>query len=129
MQWTSPEQTAIRIINADGSVTTVPAVAGNRAYDEILASGVEIQPYEAPPTPPPATATPYQARMALLGAGLLDQVEALMLHPDTPQAAKIAWEYATVIDRNSAFIESLGPALGLTEEDIDALFVAASQVT
>ncbi len=74
------------------------------------------------------TVSPYQARVALLNAGLLPQVEALMIAEGTPQAAKIAWEYATVMQRNSAFITTLGPALGLTSEQIDALFDAAELV-
>jgi hypothetical protein len=52
-----------------------------------------------------------------------------MANPETPQAAKIAWEYATVWYRDSAFITSLGPSLGLTEAQIDDLFIAAAQVT
>lgn len=87
-----------------------------------------------PPTPPPengvpSIVSPYQARIALLNAGLLERVEALMSDPSTPQAAKIAWEYATEWDRSSDFISSLGPSLGLTDADIDNLFIAASKVT
>ena len=45
-----------------------------------------------------------QARLALLQAGLLDQVEtALASIPDEVQrkAAQIEWEYATTVDRGS----------------------------
>ena len=76
----------------------------------------------------PESVTPYQARIALLEAGLLDQLTDLMNDPSTPTAAKIAWEYATVWMRNSVFITSLGPSLGLSEADIDNLFIAAAQV-
>lgn len=76
----------------------------------------------------PQSVTPYQARMALLGVGLLSSVDTLMGDPSTPQAAKLAWEYATQIYRDSAFIEALAPALGLTDAQIDALFVAAGKV-
>jgi hypothetical protein len=82
----------------------------------------------APPPPVPQQVTPYQARVALLGAGLLDTVNALMAHEDTPAPAKIAWEYATYIERTSPFIQALAPALGLTEQQIDELFIAAYQV-
>ena len=76
----------------------------------------------------PHAVSPYQARVALYAAGLLSQVEALMADPETPEPARIAWEYATVFERTSPFIASLAPALSLTEEQIDALFLAASQV-
>jgi hypothetical protein len=76
----------------------------------------------------PPRVTPYQARMALLQAGLLDAVEALMADPATERAARIAWEYATVIERRSPFITALAPGLGLTSEQIDNLFRAAAQI-
>jgi hypothetical protein len=82
-----------------------------------------------PPPPVPQQVTPYQARVALLGAGLLDTVNALMAHEDTPAPAKIAWEYATYIERHSPFITALAPALGLTEQQVDDLFVAAYGIT
>lgn len=72
--------------------------------------------------------TPYQARMALLGAGLLSTVETVVQQPGN-EAAKIAWEYATVIERTSPFITALASAVGLTDEQVDALFHAASSVT
>lgn len=72
--------------------------------------------------------TPYQARIALHMAGMLATVEAMMDNPATPAEAKIAWEYAITFQRNSPFIMSLGPALGLTDAQIDDLFLAASKV-
>lgn len=100
-----------------------------RKVAEWLDEGNTVEPYVAPPISVPAQVSPYQARIALLQAGLLSTVETLMSDPGTPAAAKIAWEYATVWERNSAFISTLGPSLNLTEGQIDDLFVAASQVT
>ena len=37
-------------------------------------------------------------------------------------AAQIEWEYAATVERNSPLISQLGPALGLDEEQLDALF-------
>ncbi len=76
----------------------------------------------------PTEVTPYQARVALLKAGLLEQIEYLMQNPSVPKEARLAWEYATVIRRESPFIAVLGPALGLSDKQIDALFVAAAQI-
>lgn len=90
-----------------------------------------LRPYglAGPYVPVPASVTPYQARMALLGADLLASVEAMMADPETDQAAKIAWEYATAIERDSPFIAALASALGLTDEQIDGLFIAAAAIT
>ena len=76
----------------------------------------------------PSQVTPYQARMALLNAGMIDAVDSLMANPETPRAAKLAWEYATVVERQSPFVESLGATLGLSEAQIDGLFAAAAQL-
>ena len=76
----------------------------------------------------PQSVTPRQARLALLQAGLLSQVDDALASLDAPEreAAQIEWEYATTIERGSAWIANLGAALGLSELDIDELFVTAS---
>jgi hypothetical protein len=84
--------------------------------------------YVEPPPAIPSVVTPYQARVALLTAGYMPQVEALMADPNVDPNAKIAWEYASGFYRDSPFISTLGAALGLTSEQIDVLFIAASQV-
>jgi hypothetical protein len=79
--------------------------------------------------PVPQMVTMRQGRLALLGAGLLDQVDAaLAAIPDATQrrAAQIEWEYAQTIDRPSAWVANLSAALSLTDEQLDALFVAAA---
>lgn len=115
---------------SDGAI--IPIDEGNRdyvAYLEWIADGNEPAPYVAPPPAVPQQVSPYQARMALHAAGLLDDVEALMADATITRAAKIAWEYATTWQRDSQFIAELAPALGLSEAQIDDLFIAAAQVT
>lgn len=101
----------------------------SRSVFEWVQAGGVIVPYQSPPAEIPMMVSPYQARVALLNAGHLPAVDAIMADPSTEQAAKIAWEYATVFERHSPFIASLAPAIGLTDAQIDDLFVAASQVT
>lgn len=72
--------------------------------------------------------SPYQARMALLGAGLLDTVQQTIDALPVNDPARIAWEYATVIRRDSAFITAIGSTLELSPEQIDGLFEAAQRV-
>ena len=68
-----------------------------------------------------------QARLALLGAGLLDDVGAAIAALPSPQkeAAKIEWEYSQEVQRHNGFVAQLGPVLGLDAAALDALFVAA----
>jgi len=76
----------------------------------------------------PQSITMRQARRALLAAGLLDDVTAAIEALESPakEAAQIDWEYGNTVERHNGLVASLGPALGLTEEQIDALFVAGA---
>ena len=86
-----------------------------------------------PPTPPgvPASVTMRQARRALLNMGKLAAVDAAIAAMPEPQrsAARIDWEYSTAVERHSALVAGLAPALGLNSAQIDALFVAAAAIT
>lgn len=78
----------------------------------------------------PASVTMRQARLALLGAGKLALVDAAISSMKEPQqsAARIEWEYSGEVQRHNGFVAALGPALGLTSEQIDALFIAAAKL-
>lgn len=89
---------------------------------------IKIDPTLAKP-PVPQSVTMRQARLALLGAGLLDDVDAAIAAiPDATQrrAAEIEWEYAQTVDRHSPFTQQLASGLGLTSDQLDALFSQAS---
>lgn len=68
-----------------------------------------------------------QARLALLGAGLLTDIDAIIASLPSPmkEAAQIEWEFASEVARNSPLIATLAPSIGLDAGAIDALFVAA----
>ena len=72
--------------------------------------------------------TARQARLALLNIGLLDQVESAFANlPDTQRKqAYIEWEYASNIDRNSPLVQQFGVMLGLSDVQIDNLFIDPS---
>jgi hypothetical protein len=72
--------------------------------------------------------TMRQARLALLQAGLLDDVQTAIntMSEPTKTAAIIEWEYSGSVLRHNGFVSVLGPLLGLTEQQIDDLFILAS---
>lgn len=90
----------------------------------------EIVASRPPAEPVPATITMRQARLALLGAGLLSEVDAAINSLPEPDrsAAKIEWEYAAVVQRDSGLLPAIGSALGMTEAQIDDLFVSAAKL-
>lgn len=77
-----------------------------------------------PALPVPPAVTMRQARLALLAAGLLDQVNtAIAAMPGAEgEAARIEWEYAQEVRRDSQLVAALSPALGLTDAQLDDLF-------
>ena len=78
--------------------------------------------------PIPKVISMRQARLALLGAGLLPGVDAaIAAMPGTDgDAARIEWEYAQEVRRDSPLLAGMIAALGLTSEQVDGLFVAAA---
>ena len=80
------------------------------------------------PAPPvvPAAVSPRQARIALLQAGLLDQVEAAV-KAGTKQA-QIEWEFGLEIRRDHAWLAAVAGQLGLSSAQVDDLFRAAAAI-
>lgn len=76
----------------------------------------------------PTSVSMRQARLALLGAGLLSSVDAAIAAMSSPakEAAQIEWDYASEVQRDNALISSLATGLGLTEAQIDDLFITAA---
>jgi hypothetical protein len=81
-----------------------------------------------PPPPPVQSVSMRQARLALLGANLLTDVNAALagMAGVEGEAARIEWEYATEVRRDSDLVSGLSSALGLTPALLDALFETAA---
>lgn len=68
----------------------------------------------------------FQARAALIQAGLFDTVDQMLQQEGGVNLQ--AWEYATEVRRDSELVQSMAAALNLTDEQVDALFAAAKQI-
>lgn len=68
--------------------------------------------------------TMRQASLALLNAGLLDNVEALVA--TLPRAYQIEWERASVVHRDNQLVEIVRQQQGMTHAQIDDLFAQAA---
>lgn len=97
--------------------------------ESLAAQGVTTFGYHeiADPAPVvPQSVSMRQARLALLDGGLLDTVQAYI--DSAPKATQIEWDYATDIWRTRDLVNSIGGALGLTSDQIDALFISAAAI-
>ena len=76
--------------------------------------------------PVPQQVTMRQARLALLSAGLLDDVE--MVITTAGRAAQLEWEYAAVVDRSGPIVAIVQQQESLTDAQIDDMFREAAKL-
>jgi hypothetical protein len=95
-----------------------------------VASDYEEVVVESIPPKAPLAVTMRQARLALLQAGLLTQVDsaiAAMLGPEG-DAARITWEFSSMVDRDQPLVQSIGTSLGMNDAALDNLFIIAASL-
>lgn len=101
--------------------------------DEIIFSVLQGDVTIVEVNPPPVLIVPQeitmrQARLVLLEHDLLANVQVAINSLPEPNKTKaqIEWDYSNVLQRNNLFVTLLGTALGLTDVDIDNLFIEGS---
>jgi len=106
------------------------AVIESQALGKIIAADASGRPIaqDAPSSGPtvPFSVTPFQAKAAIYAAGLLPAVEAAIAA--APKIAQLAYSDATEFTRDSPTIATMAAALGLTDAQVDALFIAAKAI-
>lgn len=109
----------------------IPADMANSDYQQYLqwleAGNV---PEPADPALPtiPQEVTRFQALAALHLAGLLEQVEAIMADQATDMLTVLAWKNTQEFKRTSPMVLNMVQALGLSDEQLDNLFITASTI-
>ena len=66
-----------------------------------------------------------QARLILLNNNLLDDIELLLAND---KALQIWWEYSIEIERDNHYLVQAATQLGITDEQLDAMFLEASKL-
>lgn len=75
----------------------------------------------------PQTITPRQIRMQLTNSGLRQQVEDMVANSND-YALKDWWEYSLDYKRDNPILIGMATQLGLTEEQLDNMFIEASKL-
>ena len=99
--------------------------------DSIIEVGYTYENGEfSPPAPEvapiPDVVSMRQARLALLSAGLFDDVEAAIAAAG--RSAQIEWEFAAEVRRDHPLIAVVQAQQGILDEQIDALFIEAAKL-
>jgi len=114
----------IEVESLDFMPNLIAGSVGGIGWDYI--NGELVEPYLEPlPIEVPKMLTPRQARLALLAVGLLDEVDTLLADN---KAMQIWWEYSLDIQRNHEHIVTMASAFGLTETQLDDLFIEGAKL-
>jgi hypothetical protein len=117
-------------LSCDGM--SIPKDPKNRDYQialaEVDAGEAKIADYVPPPPPVPQRVTRFQARAALLAAGLLDTAIATVAATNDP-FTQLVWAEASEWRRDNERLVGLATAIGLNSDQIDDLFRTAAQIT
>jgi hypothetical protein len=85
---------------------------------------------EGDKVPVPHEVSMRQARLALLARSVLGEVDTAIDSLPSPdrEAARIEWDYSSVVARNSPLVVMMGAALGLDDAALDELFITAARL-
>lgn len=112
--------------------TDIAAANTTIATLQATISTLEATIVELTPPPKPASVTPAQIRLWLIAHGIsletVSQMIAAIPDEATRAAAQVRWEYGLVVLREDPLVQQMGAALGLTVDQMDAAFLAASQI-
>jgi len=108
-EWVVNDKKGWRVLSAD-ELTAV-----DEKYSELYKKSIV-----------PLAITMRQTRLALLNAGKLADVETAI--QSATDDIKIEWEYASEILRDSATVTAIGEIIGMTSDEMDALFVFAKDL-
>ena len=72
--------------------------------------------------PVPTQITKLQAYSAMSAMGYTEAFDTFM---SQNPSAKLAWDLATVVERSNPLVSALASTLGLSDADIDTVFIAA----
>ena len=115
-----------------GRTATPPPVYDRATQGAFFRDGVwEVETAQPPAAPVPAQVSRAQGKAVLIQMGLWQQVlDFVAAIPDSTQRAlaEVALHDTQNWQRNSPFLNQAADALGITQAQMDELFIAADQV-
>lgn len=141
-EYCCPRNSAVRVVLPETGAALFSEVDSPDVWAAIMASGVEIAPYTAPPPPVPTSISDRQFAQQLAIDGVITEAEALAwaARGDLPDAleaivsqmddqefgARMLLSAATAYERGHPLTATLGGLLGYDAAQLDALWQAAS---
>ena len=122
--YANPDNTSVVATTLEVGAVAISVTDNPEEWEDLATSGVVVTPYAAPV---PSTVSAFQAKAALMNAGLFVQSENAAAA--VGGLTLLAWQEATEFQRQSPAIAALSAAIGLSDNQVDALFTAASKIT
>jgi hypothetical protein len=119
--WSAADRAAYGVFVVEPAVAPEGETITSTSFARV--NGVVVQQAETAAYVPQVV-SPRQMKLAMLGAGMLDDVEAFVAAAD--RAVQITWENAVEWRRDDAMVNGMGAAFGLTSPQVDDLFTAAA---
>lgn len=79
--------------------------------------------------PEQSSLTSFKAKAILAQYGLLESVQALIDHPDTPIKVKLAWDNSVPFKQDNPMVLFIGQQLNISPALLDELFANGVLVT
>lgn len=115
------------IIDKFKDITKDGVVLSKEEQEKAFLETLGLKPPPEPALKPvPQVVEMRQARRALARAGLLSLVDALVKTLD--EEMQVEWEFALTVRRDHPIVALAKSSLGLTDEQIDDLFIVASKL-
>lgn len=112
----------------DGPLPAITLGGMVRQGNALVFSQIRKDQHDAAQVVVPREVTMRQARQALILAGLDESVESAVdaIPGVAGKLARAEWDKSQTVQRNRPLVNQLGAALGLTPQQIDALFITAA---
>lgn len=119
--WSSKASAYVNQKPKDHGVTKIDTEAN-------LAEVLAVYGLKGPVSVVPASVPMWAVRTVMHNNGLLDQVQAIV-EGSTDVALKNVWEYGNFANRNSVTINTIAYTLGLTEAQVNQMFIDANAIS
>jgi len=112
----------------DGTQDNLIAEAVNNGWQEMTTEEARAYIESLQPKAVPQIVSKAQAVLALSRANIWPAFDEYLNSDDAPAEHKLAWANINEVHRDSQMLAEIAVVLGLTDTDIDDLFIAASQI-
>lgn len=128
MKYFESEDERIYAYELDESQASLIQAARDKGWQEMTLEEAKVHLASLQSKSIPQAVSKAQAVLSLSRANIWPAFEAYLKADDTSLEHKLAWDNITEVRRNSRMLVEIAQILGLTDKQVDDLFIAADQI-